>query len=30
MEKDRENIFVQERNYSYFMDLWWKHISPIA
>ena len=25
-----ENIFFQERNYAYFMDLWWKHISPIA
>ncbi len=27
---NRENIFFQERNYAYFMDLWWKHISPIA
>ena len=27
---NRENIFIQERNYSYFMELWWKHISPIA
>jgi len=27
---NRENIFHQERNYAYFMDLWWKHISPIA
>lgn len=27
---NRENIFVQERNYAYFMYLWWKHISPIA
>jgi putative transposase len=27
---NRENIFPQERNYAYFMDLWWKHISPIA
>jgi REP element-mobilizing transposase RayT len=27
---NRENVFPQERNYSYFMDLWWKHISPIA
>ncbi len=27
---NRENIFVQERNYAYFMGLWWKHISPIA
>lgn len=25
-----ENIFLQERNYSYFMELWWKHLSPIA
>jgi len=27
---NRENIFFQERNYTYFMELWWKHISPIA
>ena len=27
---NRENIFPQERNFAYFMDLWWKHISPIA
>jgi len=27
---NRENIFLQERNYAYFMELWWKHISPIA
>lgn len=27
---NRENIFVQPRNYAYFMDLWWKHTSPIA
>lgn len=27
---NKENIFAQERNYAYFMDLWWKHISPIA
>ena len=27
---NRENIFVQERNYSYFMELWWKYITPIA
>ena len=20
-----ENIFIQERNYAYFMELWWKH-----
>jgi len=25
-----ENIFIQERNYHYFTELWWKHISPIA
>ncbi len=22
---NEENIFVQERNYAYFMELWWKH-----
>ena len=27
---NHENIFVQERNYAYFLNLWWKHISPIA
>jgi putative transposase len=27
---NHENIFPQERNYAYFLDLWWKHISPIA
>ena len=27
---NRENIFFQERNYGYFLTLWWKHISPIA
>lgn len=27
---NRENIFIQERNYAYFMEQWWKHISPIA
>lgn len=27
---NRENIFLQERNFAYFMELWWKHISPIA
>jgi len=27
---NRENIFFQERNYAYFLELWWKHISPIA
>jgi hypothetical protein len=25
-----ENIFVQERNYAYFIELWWKHLHPIA
>ncbi len=25
-----ENIFIQERNYAYFMELWWEYISPIA
>ena len=27
---NHENIFFQERNYAYFMELWWKHIGPIA
>ena len=27
---NRENIFFQERNYAYFLELWWKHVSPIA
>lgn len=27
---NRENIFIQERNYDYFMKLYEKHISPIA
>jgi putative transposase len=27
---NRENIFFHERNYAYFMELWWKHIRPIA
>jgi len=27
---NRENIFIQERNYAYFMELWWKHTFPIA
>lgn len=27
---NRENIFVQPRNYAYFMELWWKHTSLIA
>ena len=24
-----ENIFIQKRNYTYFMELWWKHTSKI-
>ena len=27
---NHENIFVQERNYIYFLELWWKHVSPVA
>src|SRR3990172_4142727 len=27
---NRENLFPQERNYAYFMELWWKHTLPIA
>jgi REP element-mobilizing transposase RayT len=27
---NRENVFFQDRNYAYFLELWWKHISPIA
>ena len=27
---NRENVFLQERNYDYFMELWWKHTSQIA
>lgn len=27
---NRENIFSQKRNYAYFLELWWKYISPIA
>lgn len=27
---NRENMFLQERNYAYFMDLWWQHIQPVA
>jgi hypothetical protein len=27
---NRENIFIQERNYEYFMRLYEKHISPVA
>lgn len=27
---NHENVFLQERNYGYFMELWWKHTSKIA
>ena len=27
---NHENVFIQERNYNYFMELWWKHTSQIA
>jgi REP element-mobilizing transposase RayT len=27
---NRENVFIQERNYIYFMELWWKHTFQIA
>jgi hypothetical protein len=27
---NHENIFPQQRNYTYFMELWWRHIHPIA
>jgi len=27
---NRENVFIQERNYVYFMELWWKHTFQIA
>jgi putative transposase len=27
---NRENIFFQDRNYAYFLNLWWKHIHLIA
>ncbi|RJP46352.1 MAG: hypothetical protein C4583_19065 [Anaerolineaceae bacterium] len=27
---NRENIFVQERNYTHFMNLYWKYIEPIT
>ena len=27
---NRENLFIEERNYPYFMNLWFKHIDPIA
>jgi REP element-mobilizing transposase RayT len=27
---NRENVFIQERNYAYFMELWWKYTYQIA
>ncbi len=27
---NRETIFREERNYTYFLKLWKKHVSPIA
>ncbi len=27
---NRENVFIQERNYAYFLELWWKHTNQIA
>ena len=27
---NRESLFPQKRNYTYFMNLWWKYVSPIA
>jgi len=27
---NRENIFIEERNYRYFLQLWAKHIEPVA
>ena len=27
---NHENVFIQEQNYAYFMELWWKHIFQIA
>ena len=27
---NRENVFIQQRNYTYFMELWWKHTFQIA
>ena len=27
---NHENVFIQERNHNYFMELWWKHTSQIA
>lgn len=27
---NRENIFIEERNYAYFLNLYWKHVCPVA
>jgi putative transposase len=27
---NQENVFIQERNYTYFIELWWKHTFQIA
>jgi hypothetical protein len=27
---NQENIFIQPRNYTYFLELWWKHTFEIA
>ena len=27
---NRENIFFEERNYEYFLKLYWKHIAPVV
>ena len=27
---NHENVFLQEQNYAYFMELWWKHTFQIA
>jgi putative transposase len=27
---NRENIFFEERNYAYFLNLYWKHIGPVV
>jgi REP element-mobilizing transposase RayT len=27
---NRENVFIQERNYAYFTELWWKHTFQIV
>jgi len=27
---NHENVFIQERNYTYFMELWWKHTFQVA